>query len=228
MIAAVADIHAYGNKLELMLSRLGSEVDFETDTIVFLGDYVDGGPDAKNVVQTLIGLSKAFPHWVFLKGNHEDLMLDALVGNSSRYGSPYLWWNQGGLETAQSYLQQAMPQSYFPKYDLLEYIPYSHIRWMQKLPLFYETPYFAFVHGGFRDSRDLATTPEIEMLWLRDVFIESRFDWGKRIIAGHTYHKEPIVRFNKIIIDTMHHGGGDLTAVLLDEHDPTWYNFVHV
>src|SRR5690606_22143179 len=76
------------------------------DVLVFLGDYVDGGPHTRQVLDQLIAWHTEYPRWVFLKGNHEDLMLDALVYGGRKYGDYYLWWNQGGRETAQSYLPE--------------------------------------------------------------------------------------------------------------------------
>jgi serine/threonine protein phosphatase 1 len=64
------------------------------------------------------------------------------------------------------------------------------------------------------------------MLWIRDEFIDSERDWGKRIIFGHTYFRQPLVLPNKIGINTMHRNGGRLSAVLLSDDDPAGFEFV--
>lgn len=105
---AIGDVHGHWQELYGLMTRLINNASLrpERDTVVFLGDLVDGGPDTRRVVEWCMEMSTRYPHWVFLKGNHCDLMLDALRYNERIYGSYDLWWMQGGRETARSYMPQ--------------------------------------------------------------------------------------------------------------------------
>src|SRR3954453_9901918 len=90
---AIGDCHGHFNELFGLMHRLINDADLRParDTVVFLGDLVDGGPDTRKVVEWCMTMAARSPHWVFLYANHEDLMLDALRYNSRIYGSYDLW-----------------------------------------------------------------------------------------------------------------------------------------
>lgn len=219
---AIGDIHGHATELLDLMDRLSSAgMVPERDTIVFLGDDVDSGPDTKTVLEHLIDWQQRWPHWVFLKGNHEDMMLDALVFNSQKYGFFGQWWGQGGKETAHSYLPAGASKYEKAIMQPAEFIPTAHLAWLNALPLMYEQDGYAFVHAGFLPGLPLHAQNETDMLWIRDRFIAS--DWhfeGKRVVFGHTPLAEPLVMPNKIGIDTVFHNHGKLTAVELDTQDP--------
>lgn len=226
--AAVGDIHGDGGKLDDMMDALAAKMNFDVDTVVFLGDYIDGGPESAYVVDLLRRLETIYPHWKFLMGNHEDMMLDALLYKSMTYGNFYQWWNQGGEGTYMSYdpthVQGARPP--LPQ-QIVERMG-EDIEWLKSLPFFYDTEHFFFVHAGVEPYTEPFETKFEDMLWLRSNFIKSDYDWGKRIIFGHTAHSEPLVMPNKIGIDTMHHGRGKLSAVILDSNQTMWYDLLQV
>lgn len=242
---AIGDIHGHYSQLLMILTKLQDEIDFKKDTVVFLGDYVDGGPDTKGVLDELILLKETFPHWKFLYGNHEDLLLDAFDIAHPIYGDYYLWYNQGGKATLDSFkparslgfteLQRATMQ---PK-DL---ITKEYLNFMQNLDRYYENDDYFFIHGGVYPSMKLddlkekidtelrtgmvgERTVNYDVIWMRDPFIGSEYDWGKKIIFGHTVqidkdpkkNLQPWIFPNKIGIDTMLHEKGHLTAVILPE-----------
>jgi serine/threonine protein phosphatase 1 len=190
---------------------------------VFLADYIDCGGYSAETVALLMEYSKKYPHWVFLKGNHEQMMIDAL-SDPNRFD---MWWYQGGRETFESY-RNRMNLSPYERSIIQpdDAIDKKHLEWLDSLPLFYETQNFLFVHAGFIPGVPLEMNPPEAMMWIRDEFISSPYSWGKRVIAGHTYHPQPVVMPNKILIDCVHHGGGNLTAVVLDETRPEWYHFI--
>jgi serine/threonine protein phosphatase 1 len=227
MLVAVGDIHAYKAKLDDLMSKLADRVDFSTTPLIFLGDYVDGGPDAKAVVEQLMAWERQYPHWVFLYGNHEDLMLDALVHQCKRYGNYYVWYGQGGKETLDSYFKDAGLSLYEKAISQpRDWIPSTHLTWLADRPFFHETDKFFFVHAGVEPGVDPIMTDVENMIWIRDEFIDSDDDWGKRIVYGHTYNPEPVVQPNKIGIDTMTHSRGHLTAVLLDDSTGDVVDFI--
>ena len=220
---AIGDIHGHHRELMALMKRLisGSDLNPSEDTLVFLGDYVDGGPDVKRVLETLIEWQVRFPHWHFLKGNHEDMMLDALVYNSSRYGFYGHWWGQGGKETARSYLPKGASDFQRAIMQPDEFISTSHLDWLHNRPLMYEQDGYVFVHAGFAPRISLEGQNERDMLWIRETFVDLDWDFdGKRVVFGHTPFAEPVVMTNKIGIDTMFHDRGKLTAVELDTVNP--------
>lgn len=220
---AIGDIHGHDAELAQLMTTLDRDagLDPERDTVVFLGDYVDGGPDTKSVVTRLMAWQERCPHWRFLKGNHEDLMLDAVVYNFRTYGDYYIWWNQGGRATAHSYLPDDAPDYDRATMQPREYIPPDHLAWLNALPLTYAQDGYIFVHAGFAPRVGLAGQTERDMLWIREKFIMSNWDFdGRRVVFGHTPFPEPLVMPNKLGIDTLYHGFGRITAAELDTTDP--------
>jgi serine/threonine protein phosphatase 1 len=203
------------------------------DTLVFLGDYVDGGPETKKVIDQLMKWEEEYPHWVFLYGNHEDLMLDALVYNSRIYGSYSLWWGQGGKATAMSYMPEDLTDYEKAISNPADHIPVEHLSWIQGRPRYHETDEHFFVHAGVWPEMSLEENKKTEyrqeIIWVRDDFIFSKYDWGKTIVFGHTVfpyrgkgkYCEPLVEDNKIGIDGMHHNDGVLIA--LNCNDKTFW-----
>ncbi len=221
-IFAIGDIHGCYAELLFLMNKLRREagLNHKKDTVVFLGDYIDHGPDSKKVIERLMFWQKKYPHWKFLYGNHEDLMLDALVYNGRIYHSYDLWWMQGGKETAQSYIPSDRTEYEKAISSVKDNIPFEHLEWLRNLPIYYETDKYFFVHGGVKPDLSLKEQKKAlkgrfgeelkqEMLWIRDEFIESDFDWGKKIVFGHSIASkawwgkfgQPIIMKNKIGLD---------------------------
>lgn len=180
-------------------------IDFERDTLVFIGDYIDRGPRSVEVVDYLIKLKNRVPGVIFLKGNHED-MLDKFINGADRF--TYLL--NGGQQTLDSYLTKSVESEFFP-------IPDDHMEFFKSLRLFYETEEFIFAHAGLRPRVPLETQKTEDLLWIRDKFVSSNYDFGKRVIFGHTPFKQPLVEPNKIGIDTGAVYGNKLTCVQLPD-----------
>lgn len=211
---AIGDIHGCYDELMALMDKLKSEAHLnpKKDVVVFLGDYIDRGPKSKQVVSQLIEWNKKYPHWQFLYGNHEDLMLDALVYKGKIYDMYDLWWGQGGKETAHSYFPEGMS-----KYDMAisqpkDHILPEHLDWLRQRPFYWENEDYFFVHGGIplaTELEDIRKESESEdmrykVIWARDEFIYDQKDYGKKIIFGHTPgpNFNPWVFDNKIGIDT--------------------------
>lgn len=228
---AIGDIHGHFKEMMLLYNKLIKEalLDPVKDTVVFLGDMVDGGPDTNSVIAQMISWQKQYPHWQFLYGSHEDLMLDAL-GDKKIYGDYYIWYNLGGKATLRSYLPENATGYEKAIMQPLEFILLEHIKWLKERPLYYETDNYFFVHAGIKP--DMSIEDQVKpishpqdkmrydlmretMLWTRYEFINSLYDWGKKIIFGHTPTLLPIVMANKIGIDTMPRENGKLCAVEL-------------
>ena len=205
-IFAIGDIHGCYDRLKTLMGKI--PIDYSRDTLVFIGDYIDRGPHPFEVVDYLIKLKNRFPDVIFLKGNHED-MLDKFLNGADRY--TYLL--NGGQQTLDSYLikpVQADQSEFFP-------IPPEHMEFFKSLRLFYETEEFIFVHAGLRPRVPLESQNTEDLLWIRNKFVSSKYDFGKRVIFGHTPLKKPLVEPNKIGIDTGAVYGNALTCVQLPE-----------
>lgn len=200
---AIGDIHGCFNKLiELM-----DIIDFDPDIhrLVFLGDYIDRGPDSYSVMEYLIDLKNRHGNTVFLKGNHEE-MLENYISGRDRLA--YL--ANGGHTTVDSYINAGVAS----KSSLL---PEEHVRFLNSLDLFYETDNYIFVHAGLREKVSLNEQVPEDLLWIRRSFIKSTYDFGKRVVFGHTPLPEPLVDSNKIGIDTGAVYGKKLTCVELPD-----------
>jgi serine/threonine protein phosphatase 1 len=200
-IFAIGDIHGCFDKLVALMDII--DVDLEKDTLVFIGDYIDRGPQSKEVVDYLMDLSGQAGKVVFLKGNHE-LMLEEYLNGTNQFG----FLANGGLATLDSYSNGGSPDENNP-------IPTTHLDFFRDLRMYYETDQYIFVHAGLKENVPLEEQNEWDMLWIREEFIYSDFDFGKRVIFGHTPFQKPIVLDNKIGIDTGAVYGNKLTCVEL-------------
>jgi len=213
-IFAIGDIHGAFFKLEALIGRLFIKKD---DLIIFVGDYIDRGKYSFEVIEFLIDLNKKH-NCVFLKGNHEDMFMDYLMGI---YEDVFV--KNGGKKTMKSYYKHGYSIQRSTPY-LLRKLPKEHIAFFQNTRLYYETDDYIFVHAALWPQRDLALDkqPRDILLWERKHFINSEFDWGKKVIFGHTVFAKPLVMENKIGIDTGAcfediEGAGNLTCVILPE-----------
>lgn len=200
---AIGDIHGSLTALRVLLG----ELDVERDQLVFLGDYIDRGPDSREVLQTLIDLSADSRH-VFLRGNHDDWLLRARAEKS--WYKSWISEGVGGKETLRSYGATAFDIS------ALSLIPEEHFAFLDRTRLYFQTDYEIFVHASIswqepeeNDARDL--------LWPSFDDINPHPS-GKRIICGHTSQPNglPADKDYAVCIDTYAYAGGWLTALNVD------------
>ncbi|MDX9785639.1 MAG: metallophosphoesterase family protein [Desulfobacterales bacterium] len=201
-IFAVGDIHGCYDKLVALMGKI--DVDWNLDKLIFLGDYIDRGPNAFEVVEYLVTLRKKYSRIIFLKGNHEE-MLEKYLSGADRLN--YL--QDGGQPTLDSYLKHWRGEG--------GPIPEEHLDFFRSLVLFHETTDYIFVHAGLRVGVPLERQVAGDLLWIRDRFIQSKGDFGKRVVFGHTPFQEPLVQKNKIGIDTGAVYNNELTCVRLPD-----------
>jgi serine/threonine protein phosphatase 1 len=202
-IFAIGDIHGSIDRLQDLMQKI--PIDFANDTLLFIGDYIDRGPGSVEVVEYLMDLKKRVPEIILLKGNHED-MLEKYLDGTDRF--TYLL--NGGQNTLDSYLSKTQRSDSFP-------IPAEHIDFFKSLRLYYETEAYIFVHAGLRPKIPLASQKTEDLLWIRDKFIYSKYNFGKPVVFGHTPLEKPLVEPNKIGIDTGAVYGNALTCVQLPD-----------
>ena len=201
----VGDIHGCVRELETLLAGL----DVSTgDTLAFIGDYIDRGPDSRAVVDLLLGLrAQSGLRTIFLKGNHEDMCL-AYVGREGRWGES--WRMNGGGATLRSYgISEALQGA-----AAAEHLPTEHLEFFESLDLTAVVDEFLLVHAGVRPSVPLAAQDPEDLLWIREEFIACAHDLPHTIVFGHTPQRQVLVDLPyKIGIDTGCVYGGRLTAL---------------
>ena len=213
---AIGDIHGCSRTLDALLSHLNADAGGALgpgDTVVFVGDYVDRGPDSPGVLDRMIQL-EADPggvEYVFLRGNHDQMMLEYADGG----GDTELWWINGGRTTLSAYEARGALV-----------IPPEHVEFLRRTELAAERGGFAFVHAGLDVRKSVAENladldPAIAM-WTRKHLDANLAAWEMPVVCGHTPVPEPIDAPRLIGIDTgavfpNRPGLGRLTAVSLPD-----------
>lgn len=211
VIYAVGDVHGRCDLLNILLAKtqrdftkLSNNVSFDlTGKIVFLGDYIDRGPDSRGVLELLMSLNISGLETVFLKGNHEAVMLEALR-------DPEIcrkWIRHGGDATMQSYGVFIEPESEIQDIEraqiaLREKLPHSHRSFLEKLLPYYRTDTLLFVHAGVDPDKPIQDQSDEEFLWVRDKFLKSRKLLPFVVVHGHTPQTTPSWDGRRIGLDT--------------------------
>jgi diadenosine tetraphosphatase ApaH/serine/threonine PP2A family protein phosphatase len=201
---AIGDVHGCLDKLVRLLARCRAHAGDRRRRVVFVGDYIDRGPDSRGVIETLLKLQRSEPDVICLRGNHEALMLEAV-----ETGDEDLWLLNGGGQTLASYgVSQALD------------LPAELVEWADALPLLFDDGRRLFVHAGLNPRVALDRQTEQDLLWIREPFLSSRREFGRLIVHGHTPLRSgvPDLRSNRLNIDTAAVFGGPLTAAVFAEH----------
>jgi diadenosine tetraphosphatase ApaH/serine/threonine PP2A family protein phosphatase len=215
-VYAVGDIHGCAHLLEQMLKVIDADLARSKPhkaIEVFLGDYIDRGPDSRATLDILIARSRV-RNTVFLKGNHEAYLIEVLREPSKMAN----WQQYGGLQTLISYgLKPSLNPDRAEQVELVAELaavmPATHKRFLHRLRLNYTCGDFFFVHAGVRPGVALADQQEADLLWIRNEFLDSTEDFGKYIVHGHTPVRAPDIRPNRINIDTGAYATGNLTLL---------------
>ncbi len=198
-LIAIGDIHGRLSKLTGLLAKIDPSVD---DRLVFLGDFVDRGPDSYEVVGLIIRLKRDYPKTVALRGNHEDLIVSFFMGNMSQ-NARALWQKMdGGEQTLASYRRNG---SYLK----------DHRDFYESLPFNWETEQYFFCHAGVRPGVPLDKQKASDLLGIREPFLSSAENFGKIVVHGHEIVERPAILPNRIDIDTGAGRYGPLTAIEL-------------
>jgi serine/threonine protein phosphatase 1 len=218
-VYAIGDLHGRADLLSALHDKIADDAAGRPGTkiAVYLGDYVDRGPQSKDAVDlALAGPAPGFRcHW--LKGNHEAAMLGFLEDPASGAA----WLAFGGRETLQSYgvdlpaREDDWEALTLASDQLLDRLPLDHLAFFEQLELSVAYGDYLFVHAGIRPGLPLERQMEEDMLWIRRLFLASRADHGKVVVHGHTTGRRPAVRRNRIAIDTAAYRSGKLTCLVL-------------
>ena len=196
----IGDIHGCLEVLKRLMDVLDWHPD--RDGLIFLGDYIDRGEDPKGVVDLILEISREGRSVQCLMGNHEDLFLEFLEG-----ADPANFILNGGINTMESYHMDESPDHRADK------IPPDHYTFLKGLQLLIELDDYYVVHAGFRPEVSIEEQTLQDLVWIREPFIYSSHDFGKKVIFGHTPFYDPLIMENKIGLDTGAVYGNRLTCL---------------
>jgi serine/threonine protein phosphatase 1 len=222
-VYAVGDIHGRADLLAAMHRLIVEDAAHLTPgtskLIVYVGDYVDRGLESRQVLDLLIQEPLDDFRAVHLLGNHDAWLLSFLVDPTI---GP-IWLRYGGDATVHSYgVRLGVPQDELPYYEQLQdilrqQIPRAHVDFLRGLEFSFESGDYLFVHAGVDPALPLVRQTADDLLWIREPFLSSSRDMGRVVVHGHTVESEPVVRANRIGIDTGACWTGCLTCLVLEE-----------
>jgi serine/threonine protein phosphatase 1 len=221
-IYAIGDIHGRADLLDELHRRIAGDREcgpVARRVIVYLGDYVDRGVDSAGVIDRVIdGVPDGFEA-VRLLGNHERLMLDFWA--DTMHGP--IWLSNGGDATLRSYGIE-LGEGTLPRgaklaalhAEMRRVLPARDLAFLKGLALSHVEGDYLFVHAGIRPGVRLEDQREADMIWIRNLFLDSTLDHGRIVVHGHTIVPEPVFRSNRIDIDTGAYASGRLTCLALE------------
>ncbi|MBI1213237.1 MAG: serine/threonine protein phosphatase [Alphaproteobacteria bacterium] len=214
IIYAVGDIHGYADLLDDLIAQIERDAEKYPGRpieVVFVGDYVDRGPDSRGVIARLREWKPAFSV-TCLKGNHEQFLVQTI--------------KHPGLELVSNMGQDETFASYLDREDELA----NDLYWMDNLPLTKQIEAqgqaYLFVHAGIIPDRPLKDQPDRALIWIRDEFLDYEGDHGFIVVHGHTPDGTgwPELKPNRINVDSGVFFSGRLTCVVLGDGEP---RFLH-
>lgn len=232
---AIGDIHGHTDQLDRALSLIDADGG-AVARIVFLGDYVDRGPNGRGVIDRLMAGQKQGKDWICLMGNH-DLMFWRFVSRGIwqdphiKSGKGWLHYRLGGNTTLMSYIPDLNlaegldPVTGADKVRLQAAaraaVPQTHLDWIEHGPRHFQAEGHLFVHAGIRPGRPLAEQTEADLTWIREGWIDSDADHGQVVVHGHTMLDFPRHYGNRINLDGGAGQGRPLVPAVLDHG--TWF-----
>ncbi|WP_436715607.1 metallophosphoesterase family protein [Roseiconus lacunae] len=191
----IGDIHGCSKALRTLIDTISPTPE---DELVFLGDYVDRGPDSRGVIDQLVDLQSRC-QVVALRGNHEIMLCGVAFGDRPAE----MWLNSGGNATVTSYGGS------------LKKIPASHVKFLRGLLPYYETQNAIFVHANYDPDLPMEAQPDDVRYWTHLVRAPQPHCSGKRVYVGHTPQANGMILDlgHLVCMDTYCFGHGYLTAM---------------
>jgi serine/threonine protein phosphatase 1 len=224
-IYAIGDVHGRADLLAPLLAGIDADItSYPVPRVVevFLGDYIDRGPQSREVLDILVSRSQR-REMICLKGNHETCISDFFRKPSMLTD----WKHLGGFETLISYgVRPSINPDDREQRELAaalnRALPDSHRRFLSGLTGSFECGDYFFAHAGVRPGVPLSRQREDDLLWIREDFLRYDKSFGKIVIHGHTPVAEPDIHPNRINIDTGAYATGNLTCLVLQDEDMTF------
>ena len=220
VVYAVGDVHGCLNLLQRLEKEIAEDMtgrEASRRVVVYLGDYIDRGPDSRGVIEHLATRPLAGCESVHLLGNHDRWMLDFLEDPSNGQA----WLMNGARATLASYGVgdvggADMRSQLMGLRDALDRaLPEHHREFVRRLRHSHEEGDYFFAHAGVRPGVPLAEQDPNDLLWIREEFLYSDQDFGKVVVHGHTPGHTPESHRNRIAVDTGAFMSGRLTAAVL-------------
>ena len=226
-VYAVGDIHGRSDllwRLHRLIAADAESAGGMRKVVVYIGDYVDRGPDSEGVIDMLIEKPLEGFECRHLKGNHEDFMVEFMETGAHADS----WILNGARATMESYgvdfheLTQGTPMVtanilLAARHEFVGLVPDSHKAFLAGLALHHVEGDYLFAHAGVRPGVPLAAQRAHDLMWIREEFLESDADHGRVVVHGHTIRDRPVVRPNRIGIDTGAFSTNRLTALVLED-----------
>lgn len=217
-IYAVGDIHGRYDLLQILHERIILDAVTAKNmrkVIIYIGDYVDRGPQSKQVIDSFANNPMAGFEQVFIKGNHENVMQEFLDNPSASK----MWLSWGGNATIKSY--GINPDDFENLEGLREAfksrIPDSHFEFFNKLKIYHVEGDYLFVHAGIKPGVELEKQTANDMMMIREEFyFPDNPSPDKTVVFGHTIFENPFYEAGKLGIDTGAFATGKLTAAVLE------------
>ena len=213
-VYAVGDVHGQLEKLRALHAAIAADLasrPVAAPSLVHLGDYLDWGPDSAGVVTLLAsGPPIAGVPTVNLAGDHEQMLLDALDGDAPAATD---WLHSGGDAALASW--GVDPTT--PRGEWADRLPPAHLAFLRGLAQRHRAGGYLFVHAGLRPGVKIADQSRQDMQSIREPFLSTERDFGVVIVHGHTVAATPVVRFNRVGVDTGAGLGGKLSCVVLED-----------
>jgi serine/threonine protein phosphatase 1 len=220
---AVGDIHGRVDLLEHLLAKIHADLQRRPAAktlLIFVGDLVDRGPSSAQVIERLRCYRRDGVEPVFLLGNHEEVLLRIIEGDSSVVDS---WLKFGGLQCLQSYgvtLARIRGRSAEEVVELVRAtVPKEHVEFLETFVDSCRFGDYLFVHAGIRPGVEVDQQSQSDLRWIRDPFLFDESDHGFIVVHGHTITNEVDERPNRIGIDTGAYRSGVLTALAIEGKD---------
>ena len=218
-VYAIGDIHGRHDLLAAQFARIDAhrrQHPVERAIEIYLGDYIDRGPDSRAVIDMLVARRESAEICV-LSGNHEQLMLAALHDPEAVMD----WVRVGAVATLMSYGIAVPPQPDVQRLTeavarLGQTLPASHRAFLEGLEISVVFGDYFFVHAGVRPGAPLSAQRAEDMLWIRGEFLGYQGSFGKIVVHGHSPVSAPDIRANRINIDTGAYASGRLTCMVLE------------
>ena len=217
-VYAIGDVHGRRDLLARLLVKIHVDVAVteQRPILVFLGDYVDRGPDSKGVIEMVRACVEAGSRAVALRGNHDQMLLD-FCRDPAIYPS---WRGFGAAETLRSYGVEPpvsdTPVDLFAAQEaFVSAIPQSHLDFLHRLLFSHAIGDYFFAHAGVRPEVPLNHQAPHDLMWIRGDFLSSDEALEKVVVHGHTPAEEPVDLPNRICVDTGAYATNRLTAVVL-------------
>jgi serine/threonine protein phosphatase 1 len=217
---AVGDVHGRLDLLDRLLAAIEADIasrPASQNLIIFLGDLIDRGPQSSQVVERLRTWQPGDATAIFLCGNHEEVLLRVLAGESTILAD---WLRFGGAECLASYglsPDRIKQQSEVDALVEIEAaIPEEHQSFLASFADTFRFGDYLFVHAGIRPGVGVAAQSKVDLRWIREQFLDDATDHGFVVVHGHTISAAVEERPNRIGVDTGAYRSGRLTAIAIE------------